>query len=240
VSIIDDLISIITDDAEVKDVRQGPFQTAVLSRNCGLASTPSNHSYVHGTNMVPDAGTLIGKSAHDIARLAKSEKEFEAAIGAAALNSLIDVDESKCTELNAIDLLVEKAKDKNMALIGHFPFIPRLRQSTKTLWVIEQRPQQGDYNASETDKLIPQADVVGITGQTFANGTIDGLLKLCRPDAYVVIIGGTSPMSELLFDYGVNAICGTRVVDADKVLLAVSQGGIFKQIDGKKLLTMME
>lgn len=239
-SIIDDLISIVAVDAEIKDVRQGPFQTAVLSRNCGLASTPSNHSYQHGTAMVTDAGLLIGRRARDVALLAKSEREFEAAIGTAALNSLIDIDESKCTELNAIDLLAQKARDKNMALIGHFPFVPKLRRSTRKLWVIEQRPQQGDHDAGEANELIPQADVVGITGQAFANGTIDSLLNLCKPDAYVVVIGGTSPMSPLLFDYGVNVICGTKVIDADAVLKQVSQGAIFKQIGGIKLLTMME
>ena len=239
-SIIDDLIACLKHDAEVKDVRQGPFQTAVLSRNCGLASTPSNHSYQHGTAMVTDAGQIIGRSAREVAELAKSKKEFEAAIGTAALNSLIDIDESRCTELNAIDLLVDKAKGKNMALVGHFPFVPKLRQTTKELWVIEQRPQQGDHDASEADELIPQANVVGITGQAFANGTIDNLLKLCNPNAYVVIIGGTSPMSPLLFDYGINAICGTKVIDVDAVLNQVSQGAIFKQIGGIKLLTMLE
>jgi len=239
-SIIDDLISSIINDASIQDVRQGPFQTAVLSRYCGLASTPSNQGYEHGTAMVTGAGHLIGRSALDVAQLTKSENNFEATIGMATVNSLIDIDETKCTELNAVDLLIDKTEGRNMALVGHFPFIPRLKQSAKELWVIEQRPRPGDHDASEANELIPRADVVGITGQTFVNGTIDALLKLCRHDAYVVLIGGTSPISELLFDYGVDAICGTMVTDANKAMLTVSQGGIFRQIDGKKLLTMIK
>ena len=37
--ILDDLVSTIKTDAPVVDVRQGVFQTAVLSLGCGLAST---------------------------------------------------------------------------------------------------------------------------------------------------------------------------------------------------------
>ena len=238
--IIDDLISSITDDAPVRDVRQGPFQTAVLSLHCGLASTPHNQGYKHGDSMVTGAGELIGKSALTLAQMSRSESLFEAAIGMATINSVIEVDESKCTELNAIDLLIEKADGKDMALIGHFPFVNKLEKATRNLWVIERQPQPGDHSAEETDDLVPQADVVGITGQAFINHSIDHLLELCSTDAYVVIIGGTTPLSPLLFDYGVSAICGTKVENPDLALLTVSQGAIFKQIQGKKLLTMVK
>ena len=36
--ILEELITTMHFDASVRDVRQGPFQTAVLTRNCGLAS----------------------------------------------------------------------------------------------------------------------------------------------------------------------------------------------------------
>ena len=36
--ILDDLVSTLNVEAEVHDIRLGPFQTAVLTRNSGLAS----------------------------------------------------------------------------------------------------------------------------------------------------------------------------------------------------------
>lgn len=70
------------------------------------------------------------------------------------------------------------------------------------------------------------------------NHTFEELLALCRPEAYVLVLGGSAPLSPLLFDYGVDAIAGTQVIDIPAVLRAVSQGATFRQIPGKRLLTM--
>ena len=81
-------------------------------------------------------------------------------------------------------------------------------------------------------------DVVGITGTAFTNHTIEYLLGLCHPNAYVVILGGTAPISPVLFDYGVDAVSGTLVTDPETVMRCVSQGATFRQIRGTRLLTM--
>lgn len=56
--ILDDLLSALKQEAMVKDVRQGPFQTAVLTRRCGLASTPHDHPPHRLTDLKP-LSTLI-------------------------------------------------------------------------------------------------------------------------------------------------------------------------------------
>jgi len=48
----------------------------------------------------------------------------------ATINSLIEVDEQRCFQLNAGDLLVRKGEGKRVAIVGHFPFVPRLRSVT--------------------------------------------------------------------------------------------------------------
>ena len=60
-----------------------------------------------------------------------------------------------------------------MALVGHFPFIPKLRPAVGQLWVIEQHPVEDDYPAEAAVDLIPQADVVAITGSALINHTLD-------------------------------------------------------------------
>jgi len=187
---------------------------------------------------VKEAGRLIGKEALEVVQMAYSPGLFEAAIGMAAINSLLEVDEEHCLTLNAGDLLVEKGRGKKVALIGHFPFVPALRREVKELWVIERHPREEDFAEDKVESLIPQADVVGITGTAFTNHTVEHLLSLCRPEAYVIILGPTTPLSPVLFNYGVDAISGTKVVNSEVVLRCVSQGATFRQIEGIRLLTM--
>jgi uncharacterized protein (DUF4213/DUF364 family) len=240
VKIIDNLLSSLNYSYQVKDIRIGPFQTAVVTHKCGLASTPHDAGQHHGLSPVAEAGSLLEKDAKTLAFLAKSSSQMEAAIGMATINSMIEVDERYCAELNAADLLAKKGEGKKIAIVGHFPFVPRLRNTAKEIWVIEKSPREGDRPESEAKNLIPQADVVGITGTAFINHTIERLLLLCSPRAYIVILGGTVPLSTRLFDYGINAVSGTVVTNTESVLRGVSQGATFRQISGKKLLTITD
>lgn len=235
--IIDDLIASLDTQATVRDIRVGPFQTAVLSRYCGIASTQLE-SRQHGQYPVAEAGSLIGKSALEMARLAYSPNPVEATIGLATINSLLEVNQERCEVLNGYDLLVQRGTGKKVAMVGHFPFVPQLRQAVKELWVIERQPRNGDFTEAEGENLIPQAEVVGITGTAFVNHTIEHVLSLCPTNAYVIILGGTTPLSPVLFDYGVDALSGTHVVDTEQVLRCVSQGATFRQLKGVRLLTM--
>jgi uncharacterized protein (DUF4213/DUF364 family) len=61
---------------------------------------------------------------------------------------------------------------------------------------------------------------------------------LCRPETLVVVLGPSTPLSPALFDYGVDVISGTRVVDAGLALRCLSEGATFRQIKGVRLLTM--
>jgi len=238
--ILDELISKLNYETPVCDIRQGPFQTAVVTRNCGLASTPHDPGPHHDNFPIAEAGVLLKKDAKNLALLARSSSYHEAAIGIATINSLIEINEEDCVELNAGNLLVERGGGKRVALIGHFPFVSNLRKAAKELWVIEKNPGEGDVAEPEADKLVPQADVVGITGMAFTNGTVEHLLELCNPRAFVVILGGTSPLSPVLFNYGISAISGTRVIDSEMVLKYVSQGATFRQMKGVRLLTILK
>ncbi|MFC1906487.1 Rossmann-like domain-containing protein [Chloroflexota bacterium] len=237
--ILDDILSTLDFDAEVRDIRQGTFQTAVVTRHCGLAATlldPGPHQEV---SPVKAAGALLEKGALELAQMAYSSTLLEATIGMAAINSLLEIDEARCAPLNSRDLLAEKGKGKAVAIIGHFPFVLQLRPIARELWVIEKRPQEGDLSEVETERWLPQADVVGITGTALTNHTIEALLRLCRPDAFVALLGGTTPLSPALFAYGVDAVSGARVVDDGAVLLGVSQGATYRQLKGLQRLTMV-
>ncbi|MEI7826415.1 MAG: DUF364 domain-containing protein [Euryarchaeota archaeon] len=239
-NILNDIISTLDLSAEVRDIRQGVFHTGVLTRRCGLAATLPKDALKQTPPMMKEPGRLLEKSASELVRMAFSDSILEAAIGMASINSLIEVDEERCVELNAGDLIVEKGKDKKVVIVGHFPFINRLKGVSRDLMVIEKNPREGDLTEENADIYLPKADVVGITGTALTNHTMDRLLSICNPKAYVVVLGDTTPLSPVLFKYGVDAISGTTVIDNEQTLRCVSQGANFRQIKGIKLLTIMK
>jgi uncharacterized protein (DUF4213/DUF364 family) len=235
--ILDDLIlSLQGNDFQVKSVHTCVFWTAVITKHCGLSSTFREEGPSHDRG-VRDVGNLTRKTASELAEYARSESLLEASIGMATINSLIDIDEFKCVEKNAFEIILEKGQGKNVAVVGHFPWIPKLKGRTKNLWVLEQRLREGDLPAKEADRILPQCDVVGITGTSFINHTLEGLLSLCK-GAYVLLIGPTSPLSPILFDYGIDAICGSKIIDPDQLIRAISEGATFKEVTGVRLLTL--
>ena len=235
--ILDDLIEDLkTNDFQVKGVHTCVFWTAVISRHCGLSSTFRDEGLPHDRG-VRDVGDLTKKTGLGLAEYAKSDSLLEASIGMAAINSLIDINESKCVEKNALEILIKKGKGKNVAVVGHFPWTPKLKGRVKNLWVLEQRLREGDSPAKDADRILPQCDVVGITGTSFINHTLESLLNLCKK-AYIVMIGPTTPLSPVLFDHGIDVICGSYVVDVKKVIRSISEGATFKEVKGVKLLTL--
>jgi hypothetical protein len=82
------------------------------------------------------------------------------------------------------------------------------------------------------DQLLPQADVVAVTATTLLNRTLPIVLAGVRPDAFVMLLGPSTPLTPVLFQFGFDVLCGTVVDDADAVLRAVEQGAVTSQIAG--------
>lgn len=238
--ILEDIIASLDHNSEARDIRQGIFHTGVLTRNCGLAATLPRDALKQAPPLVKNPDTLLDLSALELATMAFSESILEAAIGMAAINSLIDIDESKCSELNARELIIEKGMDRKIAIIGHFPFIPRLKEIAENLRVIEKNPEPGDYSEESAEEFIPEADVLAITGTAITNHSIEGLLKLKKESSFTIVLGDSAVLSPVLFDYGVDAVAGTKVTDSELALRCVSQGANFRQVKGIQKLIMMK
>lgn len=237
-TILSDLFASLPEDIPVRSMLVGERWTVVCSRHCGM-STAFRSNHVHGHMPILDVNRLPRKSARELAELAYSTDLLEASIGVAAINSMLDVDESRTVEMNAAEVLVGRGQGKKLAMVGRFPFISQLRQSVGQLWVIEQNPARDEYPAESAIDLLPQADVVAITGSTLVNHTLDQLLAFCNPHATVIVLGPSTPLSPVLFDHGVHILCGTRVIDELSVLHTVGQGASIRQVEGVRRLTFM-
>ena len=217
------------------DVRVGLNWTAVVVRldgapHCGLASTlSSGHNHDREPD-IADAGRLESLSARELAWQALSSKPILASVGMAAMNALLPFDSQAWNEENAEDLLARRGQNSRVVMVGRFPFAERLRSQVGELLVLEQNPGPDDLPADQAPAVLPTADVVAITGMTFTNHTLAPLLALCQPQAFVVLMGASTPLSQVLFDFGVDVISGAVVTDIDPVLHTLSQGGNFHQI----------
>jgi len=47
-----------------------------------------------------------------------------------------------------------------------------------------------------------------------------------------MMLGPSTPLSPVLFDYGLDALSGSIVVDRDQLLTCISQGANFRQVRG--------
>ncbi|MGQ9501859.1 MAG: Rossmann-like domain-containing protein [Anaerolineae bacterium] len=245
-SVLDDLLATLP-EGTINEVRVGAFWTAVVARvqgrrRCGLASTLIGENDYHHTGVddVTDAGRLTSCTGRQLAALARSSNPLEVSIGMAAVNALLTPHPEHYVELNAEEVILTEGAGRRVAVVGHFPFLPRCRTVVGTLWVLEKRPQGDDLPAEAAHEVLPQADVVAMSATTLMNRTFDDLIALCRPDALVLMLGPSTPLSPVLFDYGVHILSGSVVENIDAVLRAVSEGANFRQVRqyGVRLVTM--
>jgi uncharacterized protein (DUF4213/DUF364 family) len=182
-------------------------------------------------------GVLHQKSAQELAHWVLSDNLLEASIGIAALNSLIEVDVNKMEQVNASEVIARECKDRNLAIIGHFPFIDRIKPMARNCWVIEKRPFGDDFAEEAAQEFLPKADIIAITGTAFINHTMDGLLSLCQTGSQVMILGPSTPLSPLLFNSKISFLSGSYVIDEEAAVTTIQQGAIFPQVQGVKLVS---
>lgn len=240
-NIFEAIIDHIKKDAPVKEVRKGLYWTAVVSAHCGLASTMIKDVCREGDDEDTVPRSYAGKSALEIAKRIFSDDISEASLALAAINSLIAIDESRCVEMNAEEFLMDRGAGKNVSVIGHFPFTERLRRETKNLWVIEKHPKPGDIGENEAEKYLPRSHVIAVSSTTLINHTLLPLLRLCPEQSIKMLLGPTTPMADTIFDFGIDIVCGSKVVDEQTALRSISEGANFRQLKrtgSVRLITM--
>jgi len=235
--IYDELISTIPDDLTVLDCMVGLHWTLVRSeKGIGAAMT------IKGGQDADTYTDIIGMSIKELAKGIKSWNMITASLGQAAINSVMNTPENVSAltgqvfdknadpeAANGFARFLPDIKGKKVAVIGHFPNIDSLKTVCE-LSILERMPQGDDYPDPACEYILPQQEVVFITGTAFINKTMPRLLSLSK-DARIILVGPSVPISPLLFKYGVDAIGSTALIDEDLVWKVVKQGGkmnIFK------------
>lgn len=238
--VLDELLAAVAADATAEPVRRvavGVYYTAVESSAVGLAATEvaaacceaPNHDWM---------GDLGDRSAAELLGLVRSADPLETSIGLAALNSLVTVPQEATTNAGALELLAARGRGRHVVTVGHFPFTDELRSVAGRLDVLELHPRPGDLPAGMAPDVLAAADVVGITGTTLLNGTFDRLERHLRPNAYVVMVGPTTPLHPLLFDHRVDVLAGSAVTEPDALFRSLTQGASRRELRGWRRVTV--
>ena len=212
----------------------GANLTLVQGRYWGMASTLSEPAVLH--NYVDAPGSLESLPLANLLEKLKSDRLLEASLGMAALNSVIEPVAS-CEHQDAYEEIIKQSTGKNVAVIGHFPFVKRLSEQTRNCWVFERRLQDGDLPSEQMPRFLPQADVLVLTAQVIPNNCFHKIISLA-PQAFKIMLGPSTPLSPVLFDFGIDVLGGVRVTDSEQVQRYIAQGAHFKQLRGIEKITL--
>jgi uncharacterized protein len=230
---------------EIREACLGLYWTAVVIETptglrCGLASTQQAPPGMHGELVLDEAGRLESLPGRQVAAWVLDESPLRRSLGMAALNAALGPAPGPYLDENAADLIARLGNGQPVALIGHFPFADALRSQVGTLWVLEKDPQPGDVPAERAPEILPRAGVVAITGMTLVNHSLPEILAHCRPQASVLLLGPTTPLSRRLAEFGVTHVGGAIVEKIEPVVRGVRQGATFRQLHrlGTRLVTL--
>jgi hypothetical protein len=217
VRLVDDLLASVAHlDCPVKRVCVGLHWTVVESRYTGMAHTYKTNHKVE----LEASGTLVERSALELALRLRSWEPLESSLGLAALNSLI---ESTGSPVNIFEHILKTAADKTITVIGRFPSNNLIAQVAARAYFLEIDPQDGELPCCASEEVIPASDIVVITATALINKTLPRLLELSK-HATSIVLGPSTPMNDILFHHGANIVAGIRVTNADALISSVMQG----------------
>ncbi len=212
------------------------FMTMVKSARLGICMTLSDDRiFEHRIHQpVTNLGEIETLGLKKILGWTDSLQGIERSFAVAAINSALPLDGRRYFAGNALELAARLGEGKRVAVVGHFPHMETIQHRALDFSVIEKRPQEGDFPAEDAVKIIPKADVVAMTGVTCLNDTIEGLLALKKPGSIFIIVGPSVPLSDALFDFGVDIIGGAWVEDEEDCYRRILQGAAPRNLPGMR------
>ncbi|MBU1107024.1 MAG: DUF364 domain-containing protein [Candidatus Riflebacteria bacterium] len=239
--IYDKLINGIPEDWKAEEVVRGSSYCYVKSNNgLGIAEL-SRYDY----RMPMFTKNIEGSSLRELAVCVKSWNFYEAAVGLAAINAYynnievarkagVTIGDSMHVEDRIYDPFImsqNEIRGKKVTVLGHFPHITTLLAPICEMKIIAgEIPQDDDYPVTAVEYLLPESDFVFIGSLSLIDKTFPRLLELSKNAQKVTVVGPSTTLAPLLFDYGVRDLSGFIVKNFDKatrMIKGAENGKIF-------------
>ena len=231
------------DNLTIADIRIGLFLTAIkLSDNSfGVASSlTDNHPFSLKENRDFGDFTPSKIKGQKVSSLFEIEKESNillslkmATLNAISSNLISSGSYKIVNNCDPIDLL-DLTRNQTITVVGAFQsYIRKISNTNNRLYVLELnenalQPDQKKFYVPADDypKILPDTDIVIITGLTLVNNTIDGLLSAIPEQAMVIVTGPSSSIiPDVLFANKVGIIGATQIIKPDILFDIVSEAG---------------
>jgi uncharacterized protein (DUF4213/DUF364 family) len=186
-------------------------------------------------------GSLRGCRAFHLAREALGPNGLGRGLGIAALNALADTcwrrrphpDAEMRIGVDAFDAAEIRPAAKVVVVGAFVPFLRALKERRQPFLVLEQNPATLKADempffrpAEEARTVIPEADVVLISGSTLVSDTLEDLLALRKPGARVTVVGPTvGLLPGALLRRGADVLGTVRIIAPDAFLDVLAEGG---------------
>lgn len=190
---------------------------------------------------VPFRGALRGRPAAEIMADAPSPDPLRRAVGIACLNALAELcwrrrphpDVDLRAGADAFDATAFRPEDRVVVVGAFVPFLKELKRRRQPFLVLEQNPallkpeEMPFYRpAEQAREVVPEADVLLVTGATLINDTLEDLLSWARPEARVTVVGPTVGMvPEAFLARGADILGSVRITEPDAFLDLLAEGG---------------
>lgn len=208
-----------------------PVSLARTGERWALVETASSSGmamFTAGASITPLFPSLKGLPLCEAAATVKGWNLEEASLGLAAANAFYNTPERieafgaqtsmEIYSTEGIDL-----RGLTVGIVGHMHGPRGLREQAKAVYTLERVPQEGDYPDSACDYLLPQCDLVLITGSTLVNKTLPHLLELCKKST-VILTGPSVPLCPALLDFGIDRIAGMAITERAAMRGRVEKG----------------
>lgn len=190
-----------------------------------------------------------GADLKDLAAKIKSWNFKEASLALAAINAFYQSKENieniknnsdyqLISDQDAFLAYKSQAENKKIAFIGHFHSLENYLDKDSDLIVLEKEPKTGDYPDSAAEFLLADRNIVFITASTLINKTLPRLLELTK-HAKVILSGPSSPLTPILFEYGIKESSGFIIENHEKAAKIIASGEhkrVFQQGQKVRLL----
>lgn len=228
--IYDSLINELPEDIRVQEVNIGfSWTTVTLSNgNVGIAMTTDVQTV---KRTVTD---FSGMGLREAAGCIKSWNFIEATVAMAAINAWYNspgrMEMLKAGQQNEdFCTFGYELKEKNVVMVGRMRTGDSRLEEAGKLTVLEREPKEGTYPDSACEYVIPDSDMVIITGSAFINKTMPRLLQLANAGSRkktVIVTGPTTPMAPQLLEFGIDRIAGL-VITAGREMISFASNDMW-------------
>jgi uncharacterized protein (DUF4213/DUF364 family) len=248
IAAVTDILGPELDDIAVERAVIGLFFTGVKlsTGHAGACATPIKSipeavCCPSSAMAMPFPGKLKGKPAREAIKEVFSDHGIRRGVGIATLNARADL----CWErrphplvelqhgIDAFDANTFRPGDQAVVIGAFVPFLKELKRRKQPFLVLEKDPdtlkaeEMPFYRPAEMAReVVPQADVLLVTGTTLLNDTLEDLLSWTRPDARVTVVGPTvGLLPDAFLKRGADILGGVRITQPDDFLELLAEGG---------------